>query len=709
MKRLTLCIGILVLSVLACNFSVGLGVTPTLSPAPTLTAEPPTATKPSPPTKPAGKGPGRCGDGVCDGPENADICPQDCAPGESTTTPAGQPEPFDTYRVTNPTSGAELFVAVMHPQDWNSETLRALVVIPGGTDYSRAITDRPVGREFADAGFVVVAFDPDGRGRSTGEEDYNGFIHQDALAAVVEFMASLPGVDGGQIGMISMSYGITLASGALARYPNLPVRFLIDWEGPADRNDTGGCGGDDIGKLNPLVACDDETYWAGHEALTFISQINVPYQRIQSEVDHVQPDATHALKMVNAAVEGGVPWVRLNDLPPNQTYELDAPPAMIPEGADRQSQKLILRYAQELFDLPASGAILGETGPDSTGLGSSGPATEEITPVFVTVGTHLEEKLPLPCGENCDNRCRAEYERYRSNLITYADLFLDYGVEWNLQTNYEFLRLTDMCETDELREATTEGKSILTYLLEDKGAMIDTHAHTHSGDNYADVKHQLCLHGIPDSMLTVVGGCAVGDMEQFESFEAGLRGEDFPDVVWYPLMYTFPAIPGHNIRGEDFTSGLWKPGGFDWNPLEGRYGDLYYTHDESKRMVVVGSGFLHSCALGYETGYFYYASDYINQLVEYIEDGTAEGDKMYTATIATTQKYMNDPDTYLPIIETQLQALQDHVAAGKVVYVHYQDLLDIWAERYDRTPNVFRIEEFDVADFTCDGHGNRIP
>jgi hypothetical protein len=70
---------------------------------------------------------------------------------------------------------------------------------------------------------------------------------------------------------------------------------------------------------------------------------------------------------------------------------------------------------------------------------------------------------------------------------------------------------------------------------------------------------------------------------------------------------------------------------------------------------------------------------------------------------------MNDPDTYLPIIETQLQALQDHVAAGKVVYVHYQDLLDIWAERYDNTPNILRIDNFAVEHFTCDGHGNRIP
>ena len=108
-----------------------------------------------------------------------------------------------------------------------------------------------------------------------------------------------------------------------------------------------------------------------------------------------------------------------------------------------------------------------------------------------------------------------------------------------------------MCETEELRVATTEGKSILIYLMENKGAMIDAHAHPHSGDDYADVMHQLRLHGIPDSMLTMVGGCAVGDIEQFESFEAGLRGEAFPDVVWYPLMY------GNDIAFDGDGGSLW--------------------------------------------------------------------------------------------------------------------------------------------------------
>jgi hypothetical protein len=210
-------------------------------------------------------------------------------------------------------------------------------------------------------------------------------------------------------------------------------------------------------------------------------------------------------------------------------------------------------------------------------------------------------------------------------------------------------------------------------------------------------------------MLTVVGGCYTGEAEQLATFEAGWRGEQYPDVVWRPLLYTFPAVVNHPVEAEDYSSGMWKPAGFDYNPLEGKEGARYYTHDPSKRMTRVGSGFVHSCALGHDQGYFYYASDYVEQLVQYIADGRAEGGKLYTASIATTQQHVNEPDTYLPHIEAQLQALEDEVTSGQVIYVHYQELPEIWETQYDGEPNIFRLDQVAAADFTCDGNGHRVP
>lgn len=268
-------------------------------------------------------------------------------------TPNGKGE---SYTVTNPSSGAALAVQVFYPQNWDGQTkLPTLVLVPGGSGDSGAFLRKPPqGSSTVDvitqAGYVAVIFDPDGRGKSGGTENYNGFIQQDGLAEVIRFAAALPGVDSANIGLVTYSYGITMGAGALARHPDLPVKFLIDWEGPANRNDTGGCDSAGRGHLKDVASCTDESFWAEREASAFIGQIRVPYQRIQSQKDHVQPDNAHAILMVNNAVSGGVPWVRLNDDAPNQTYDPANPPAMLPDSMDRQKDALIVQYAAELFN-----------------------------------------------------------------------------------------------------------------------------------------------------------------------------------------------------------------------------------------------------------------------------------------------------------------------------------------------------------------------
>lgn len=291
---------------------------------------------------------GFCGDGICDGTEDAANCPTDCQPIDVTAESVGEE---GVYWVTNPASGVQLYMRVVRPQIWDGEALPTLVLIPGSNGDSSGffMTSQNQAQRIADAGFVLVLFDPDGRSRSEGEEDYGGFVHQDGLAAVIRQAATLPEVDPSSIGLVSYSYGVTMASGALARHPDLPVSFLIDWEGPADRNDTGGCDADQTGHLTGIGDCGDEAFWSQREALTFIAQIKVPYQRIQSEKDHIQPDNAHAVDMVEAAVIGGVPWVRLNDLEPNHTYDVATLPAMLPEEMDKQLDDLVIRYALELL------------------------------------------------------------------------------------------------------------------------------------------------------------------------------------------------------------------------------------------------------------------------------------------------------------------------------------------------------------------------
>ncbi len=279
-------------------------------------------------------------------PESQDGLPE---PGPGTPPPVGLTlaEAENAFWVMNPTSEAQLYIQAFYPVDWNGvDLLPALILMPGGI----APSDPQKAARLSGEGFLVVIFDADGRGQSEGTEDYNGFITQDGLAAVIVAAAKLPGLDTNRYGLVSYSYGVTAATGALSRYPDLPIDFYIDWEGPVDRfYTTVGCGSDPHADI-PWQPCTDNAWWSEREAVNFIGAVDVPYQRIQSEEDHVQPNNNHAIDIVNAAVAGGVPWVRLNDYPPNQTYDVSNPPAMIPEAQDRQLEQMVVRYAEEIIN-----------------------------------------------------------------------------------------------------------------------------------------------------------------------------------------------------------------------------------------------------------------------------------------------------------------------------------------------------------------------
>jgi pimeloyl-ACP methyl ester carboxylesterase len=291
----------------------------------------------------------RCGDGVCNGPETATNCPQDCS------DEAGLSAQENVLWVENPSNGSKLAVSILTPANWDGVPLPTLILIPGGIgDSSDFMGGSRSAQSMAERGFTIVIFDPEGRGASGGEEDLNGFVGQDGLAEIVRTAAAQPEVDPDRIGLVSYSFGVTLASGTLARYPDLPVVFFIDWEGPANRiYTTHDCSPDapGIGSTSYMASCEDDEFWREREAETFIASVRVPYQRIQFEDDHSQDSPEHAVVMVNAAVNGDPPWVRLNDDPPNTIYALSPLPPMFPGSAGSRLNGLVADFAQELFAL----------------------------------------------------------------------------------------------------------------------------------------------------------------------------------------------------------------------------------------------------------------------------------------------------------------------------------------------------------------------
>jgi hypothetical protein len=236
------------------------------------------------------------------------------------------------------------------PGLYPGQRFRALIAIPGGTGAGAPLADNPGYRGLAASGFVVAAFNPEGRGnnlpgnlRSQGTENCNGFVHQDDLKAVIEYVAALPSVDAGNIGVETASFGIAIGAGALGRYPSLPVAYLVDQEGPHDNRvitfydagrETAVCG-----HLSTVTdpSAGNVAYWAEREAVRYIDTYPGRYLRMQAEIDHAQGAGyfRHTIEMINAATDsayggtGTALWTRVNgsDIgnPINAVYPLSDP------------------------------------------------------------------------------------------------------------------------------------------------------------------------------------------------------------------------------------------------------------------------------------------------------------------------------------------------------------------------------------------------
>ncbi|MCK6502824.1 hypothetical protein L6R53_05405 [Myxococcota bacterium] len=226
------------------------------------------------------------------------------------------------------TVGYQLHAVVHRPTGGHPETapegrLPAVVLCPGIDDDGSVFDSllAPISAdEVARLGCVALRFDPAGRGRSWGEEDYGGPEHQDDVATCVRYLAGRADVDPRRIGILCISLGVGMGVGAAAR-PDVDVAWVLDWEGPCDREiiTAGGA------RMAPAAGhtLDDDVYWLPREAVRHLGRLRCPYVRLQAERDHAQPGETrHATRMLHAAAAaqaaGTLPWFQVNYHPRNE-------------------------------------------------------------------------------------------------------------------------------------------------------------------------------------------------------------------------------------------------------------------------------------------------------------------------------------------------------------------------------------------------------
>jgi hypothetical protein len=212
-------------------------------------------------------------------------------------------------------NGRKLYCHIHRP--FKGSRWPGLVLVPGGLD-GGSIFDKWFclnlrARDLASQGYVVIHFDPEGRGKSEGREDFGGLLHQSNLDSILEFFAGLDYVDSSNIGVVSFSLGLTIAAGTLARKGNYPkVKYLFDWEGPSNKHEITRKDRIEVFKEHPTS---DEDFWSSREPIKYIGDVTCGYFRFQCRKDHVQLDyKKHAEDLLMGAVRGKAKWVICNGI-----------------------------------------------------------------------------------------------------------------------------------------------------------------------------------------------------------------------------------------------------------------------------------------------------------------------------------------------------------------------------------------------------------
>ncbi len=302
-----------------------------------------------------------------------------CLPTQPSADPGKNPYTthLEEFSLVAP-SGARLYGFILRPDPdlYPGLCFAAVVLVPGGINPGRTIAYAEEATLLAGAGMVVLTFNSEGRVDerapddllSEGSQDYNGYHDQDGLCAVVQYAMQLDYVIVDNIGISTQSFGITMAAGCAARHPEVLIKYIVDGEGPPDNFVTthepsmldDDPSNDKVEEIYAILghynltrdpSPENEAFWSEREAIRFIPLFRGYYLRLQATWDHAQqPDSQavvadftqpplwwqnkHTTDIVNVAVAGGVPWVRVN-LPGqgnavNATYDFDHPPVYLP-------------------------------------------------------------------------------------------------------------------------------------------------------------------------------------------------------------------------------------------------------------------------------------------------------------------------------------------------------------------------------------------
>jgi hypothetical protein len=156
------------------------------------------------------------------------------------------------------------------------------------------------------AGYSLLIFDPAGRGKSWGTEDYGGLEHQDNVDCLLQWLHTQS--SSSPIGVFSMGFALSMVLGGLNN-TTIPVRFIMDFEGPSDE--------EFLNTYYPLSKGDIHAeFWSERNPVQLLNNVSTRYIRLQTEKDHLSDyDMRHCNRIFRQLALQKHPQYQLNNHP----------------------------------------------------------------------------------------------------------------------------------------------------------------------------------------------------------------------------------------------------------------------------------------------------------------------------------------------------------------------------------------------------------
>jgi hypothetical protein len=307
-------------------------------------------------------------------------------------------------------------------------------------------------------------------------------------------------------------------------------------------------------------------------------------------------------------------------------------------------------------------ALAGCANPTSCPNGD-GPQTP---PIFVSIVTHNEEPLSGIYPDFVADE--AAFWEHRARVVAFADMLADEGVEFNYESDWNFLEAAALYDTGTV---STNGKNFLRFIKEDLEFGIDPHAHETS-HNYADVAYLIDALDVEPSNITGGFLCFPPISSKVEYLRDNLHGWNY-DFDWQAEVLWGGATSHHQDEDSLWISGLWKP-----------QDDFHYlSHDDGAPLPCIG---------GFKPRWAGLDSLLILQAAGELTEG-----QMYTQSIMITQINLVSNPGSIAEYRQKIIGYAPYVDAGLIRWVQLGEVIGIWENEYGSQPNLLSWLEGDIS------------